>query len=134
MDEKMSNFDDSVFQSPCLKNKFSILNRNREFSGVLIDGNMGSMMSGFTPNDFGSGIVQNNFADHLSALGSAFNARGHSQNPTLLRRQMVTPLQKMFNDKVNPSQLKVQKSSFYNPNNNRGGSMSPFKEGAADMN
>ncbi len=47
---------------------------------------------------------------------------------------MVTPLQKMFNDKVNPSQLKLQKSSFYNPANNRGGSMPPFREGASDIN
>ena len=58
IDDKISNnFDDSFFQSPCLKNKFPILNRNREFSAVLLDGNMGSVMSGFTPHDFGSGFV-----------------------------------------------------------------------------
>jgi hypothetical protein len=57
MDDNISNFDDSVFQSPNLKNKFPVINRQKEFSGIFIDGNMGSVMSGFTPHEFGSGIV-----------------------------------------------------------------------------
>jgi hypothetical protein len=57
MDEKISDFDDSVFQSPCLRNKFPIINRQREISAVYIDGNMASVMSGSSPHEFGSGIV-----------------------------------------------------------------------------
>ena len=58
MDDNASNLAESVFQSPQLKNKFRVINRQKEFSAVFIDANMGSVMSGFTtPHEFGSGIV-----------------------------------------------------------------------------